>query len=338
MKNGWSLLIFVNKKNLLNFSIFSIYKHLFISLYNIWIISSKHYLIPIEDRFWNFWKPKICQSKIFRLIFLLRKKRCHIIFLCSKKQILWVMREKDNSSFIRSIPVSSKKLWITFYLYTINAMTSKKTLALLGIKLWLVVAMLLTGRAVYDQLPEPTPRHRNIQGQVDGYWTKMGAVFSIPLIVMAIIVLFRFLPKIDPKKANYEKFGNTWEIIQCTIIWFMAYAHFISLFMILNPEYSINSFMLFGLGAMFVLMGNYMGKIKHNFFVGIKTPRTIADEDVWKKTHRLSGWLWVIAWLIFLAEAFILKYIAVTFIITMIIVVLVPMIYSYWLFRNRGIR
>lgn len=214
-------------------------------------------------------------------------------------------------------------------------MKTKKTFALLGIKLWLVIAMLLTGRAVYDQLPEPTPRHRNIQGQVDGYWTKIGAVLSIPLIVLAMIVLFRFLPKTDPKKANYEKFGKTWEIIQFVIIGFMAYVHVVSLFMILNPEYSINSFMLFGLGAMFVLMWNYMGKIKHNFFVWIKTPRTIANEDVWNKTHRLSGWLWVIAWLIFLAQAFILKYIAITFITVMIIVVIVPMIYSYWLFKNK---
>ena len=214
-------------------------------------------------------------------------------------------------------------------------MKTKKTLALLGVKLWLVIAMLLTGRAVYDQLPEPTPRHRNMQGQVDGYWTKMGAVLSIPLIVVAMIVLFRFLLKIDPKKANYEKFKNTWEIIQFVIIGFMTYVHFVSLFMILNPEYSINSFMLFGLGAMFVLMGNYMGKIKHNFFVGIKTPWTIADETVWNKTHRLSGWLWVATWLIFLGQAFIQKYILISFIVCIVISVLVPMAYSYWLFRNR---
>ncbi len=246
------------------------------------------------------------------------------------------MKGKDNSSFILSIPVFLKKLWITFYLSIINAMISKKTLALLGIKFWLVVAMLLTGRAVYDQLPEPTPRHRNIQGQVDGYWTKMGAVLGIPLIVLAMIVLFRFLPKIDPKKANYEKFKNTWEIIQFVIIGFMTYVHFVSLFMILNPEYSINSFMLFGLGAMFVLMGNYMSKIKHNFFVGIKTPRTIVNEDIWKKTHRLSWWLWVAAWILFLAQAFIQKYIATTFLITILTIVFVPMIYSYWLFKNEN--
>ncbi len=246
------------------------------------------------------------------------------------------MKGRGNLSFIRLTPMFLKKLWITFYLCIINVMTSKKTFAFLGIKLWLVVAMLLTGRTVYDQLPEPTPRHRNFQGQVDNYWTKMGAVLSMPLIVLAMVVLFWFLPKIDPKKANYEKFGKTWEIIQFVIILFITYAHFVSLFMILNPEYSINSFMLFGLGAMFVLMGNYMGKIKHNFFVWIKTPRTIADEDIWNKTHRLSWWLWVATGLIFLTQAFILKYIAITFIIVMIVAVLVPMIYSYWLFKNKN--
>lgn len=246
------------------------------------------------------------------------------------------MKEKDSLSFILSIPVCLKMLWTTFYLCIINAMTSKNNLTLLWVKLWLVVAMLLTGRTVYDKLPEPTPRHRNFQGQVDGYWTKMGAVLGIPLIVLAMIVLFRFLPKIDPKKANYEKFWKTWEIIQFIIIGFMTYIHFVSLLVILYPTYSINTFLLFGLGAMFVLMGNYMSKIKHNFFVGIKTPRTIVNEDIWKKTHRLSWWLWVAAWILFLAQAFIQKYIATTFLITILTIVLVPMIYSYWLFKNEN--
>ncbi len=213
-------------------------------------------------------------------------------------------------------------------------MTNKKTFALLGIKIWLVVAMLLTGWYVYDQLPEPTPRHRNIQGQVDWYWTKMGAILSIPLIVLAMITLFRFLPKIDPKKANYEKFKNTWESMQFVLIGFMAYTHFVSLFVILNPEYSINSFMLFGLGVLFALMGIYMGKIKHNFFVGIKTPRTIANENVRNKTHKFASWLWILSWLIFFGQAFIQKYILISFIVCIIITVIIPIIYSYLVFRK----
>lgn len=213
-------------------------------------------------------------------------------------------------------------------------MISKKTFAFLGIKLWLVVAMLLTGRAVYDQLPEQMPRHRNLQGQVDDYWSKLGGVLGIPLICLAMIVLFRFLPKIDPKKANYEKFGTVREIMQFVLISFMAYAYWISLLVTLHPEYPINPLMLGWLGILFIILGNYMGKIKHNFFVGVKTPRTIADETVWNKTHRLSWWLWVLGGLVLFAQAFILKYIAVTFIITMIIVVLVPMGYSYWLFKR----
>jgi len=217
-------------------------------------------------------------------------------------------------------------------------MTSKKKLALLAIKLWAVIAMLLTWWVVYDQLPEPTPRHRNIQGQIDDYWTKIRSVSGIPLIVLAMIALFRFLPKLDPKKANYWKFKNAWEAIQLIIIWFMTYSQFVSLFIILNPEYSINIFMLGWIGVLFILIWNYMGKIKHNFFVWVKTPRTIADEEVWKKTHRLSWWLWVIAGLLFLLQAFIQKYILITFIVCMIIAVLVPIVYSYLLFKNKQIR
>jgi uncharacterized membrane protein len=213
-------------------------------------------------------------------------------------------------------------------------MINKKTMILLGIKLWLVGVMLLTGRALYDQLPEPTPRHRNIEGQVDGYWTRMGVVLGIPLIVLAMIVLFRFLPKLDPKKANYPKFAHVREIIQFSIIGFMVYAHIVSLLISIHPEYNINSFMLSGIGILFIVMGNYMGKIKHNFFVGVKTPRTIANETVRNKTHRLSWRLRVIAGIIFILQSIIQTYITEIFIITIAITVIVPMVYSYIVFKK----
>lgn len=213
-------------------------------------------------------------------------------------------------------------------------MPSKKTLTFLWIKLWLVAAMLLSWRALYDKLPEQMPKHRNIQGQVDTYWTKLSGVITLPLIVLAMIFLFLFLPKIDPKKANYPKFSKAWEILQFIIIGFMVYIYGVSLFVTLYPQYSINTLMLSWLGVVFILMGNYMGKIRHNFFVWIKTPWTIADETVWNKTHRLSWWLWVFGWLLFFLQAFILKYIATTFVILLIILVLIPVLYSYLLFKK----
>lgn len=213
-------------------------------------------------------------------------------------------------------------------------MIRKKTLTFLFVKLWLVVAMLLSGRALYDKLPEQMPTHRNIQGQVDAYWSKLSGIITLPLIVLAMVFLFLFLPKIDPKKANYPKFSRAWEILQFIIIGFMVYIYGVSLFVTLYPQYPINTLMLAWLGIMFLLMGNYMGKIRHNFFVWIKTPWTIADETVWNKTHRLSWWLWVLGWLLFLLQAFILQYVAATFIIILIILVLVPMIYSYILFKR----
>jgi len=66
----------------------------------------------------------------------------------------------------------------------------------------------------------------------------------LPLITIAMLVLFLFLPKIDPKKANYPKFTKTWEIIQFTIIGLMAYVYFVSLFVTIYPEYNINYFIM----------------------------------------------------------------------------------------------
>ena len=113
-------------------------------------------------------------------------------------------------------------------------------------------------------------------------------------MILGMIVLFWFLPKLDPKKENYEKFGKAWEVFQFAIIGFTAYIHIISLIMAMHPEYSMSPFMFGGLGVFFIILGNFMGKIRRNYFVGIKTPWTIDNEEVWNKTTRLSGWLWVL--------------------------------------------
>ncbi len=192
--------------------------------------------------------------------------------------------------------------------------------------------MFVIGIILYDKLPDQLPIHRNIQGQVDSYWEKPRSVFVLPLITIAMLVLFLFLPKIDPKKANYPKFTKTWEIIQFTIIGLMAYVYFVSLFVTIYPEYNINYFIMPWLGLLFVIAWNYMNKIKHNFFVWIKTPRTIASEEVWRKTHRLSGKLWTIVWVLLIIQTFVMKENYILFLIW--IAALVPMIYSFLIFQK----
>jgi uncharacterized membrane protein len=43
----------------------------------------------------------------------------------------------------------------------------------------------------------------------------------------------------------------------------------------------------------FALMGNVLGRIRRNFYMGVRVPWTLASERVWNDTHRLAAWLMV---------------------------------------------
>lgn len=207
----------------------------------------------------------------------------------------------------------------------------KKTLL---IKLWIVLLMGIVGWYFYDQIPEIVPTHRWIDWQPDKTWNKLSTLVMIPFVVLAMIWLFHYLPKLDPKKENYEKFWKYWEIIQFAIIWFFAYLYFVIIYIYLQPWTSMVTFMLIWLWIMFIILWNYMWKIRRNYFIWIKTPWTIDNEEVWNKTSRLWWRCFVLWWIVFLLQAIFNKFLIHTFIITILICVFVPIIYSYLLHKK----
>ena len=90
------------------------------------------------------------------------------------------------------------------------------------------------------------------------------------------------------------------------------------------------------LGVLFIVFGNYFKTIKANYFIGIRTPWTLENENVWKKTHTMAGKLWFIAGLIIVLGSVILepqnnlKF--ALFITTLIIII--PLIYSYMVYKT----
>ena len=53
--------------------------------------------------------------------------------------------------------------------------------------------------------------------------------------------------------------------------------------------------MMGGISLFFALMGNVMGKVRRNFWVGFRTPWTLANERVWNATHRCGAKAMVVA-------------------------------------------
>jgi len=157
---------------------------------------------------------------------------------------------------------------------------------------------------IYNSLPSEIPVHWNIDGEIDDYGNK-NMILMLPLITIAISVLFIFLPKIDPKKNNYLKFGNAYTTITWSITLFLVLLSIVIIRSTISKQLFDTSILSIGIFSLFIIIGNFLRTIKHNYFIGIRTPWTLADERVWKETHEHVGKIWFYVSLVGLALCFI---------------------------------
>ena len=144
-----------------------------------------------------------------------------------------------------------------------------------------------------------------------------------------------FAPVLDPRPESYKKFQNIYEGFRWLMVGFLILLYVATTLFALGYPLSIGKIVRFALGLLLAFIGNYFGKIKHNYTFGIKTPWTLASEEVWNKTHRVSGPLWVIAGLIWMLSIFIAEKLSFAICMgSLIIVSLYGSIYSYILFNK----
>lgn len=187
---------------------------------------------------------------------------------------------------------------------------------------------------MFDKLPDQMPTHWNVAGQVDAYMPKGNAVLLFPAITLVVTLLFPVLTMIDPRKEKYVLFRRPWLILQTVFVLFFAYMYFVSLYLSLNPEILITPFILGGIGVLFIVIGNYLGKVRQNYFVGIKTPWTLDNEEVWNKTQRVGGWAFLFAGIVTLINGFVQWQLVPVMIAVISVAVVVPIAYSYFLYRK----
>jgi immunity protein, SdpI family len=156
----------------------------------------------------------------------------------------------------------------------------------------IIVAGLISA-IVLPFLPARVPIHWNIQGQVDGYGSPLFATLFVPAIMAALLVLFSVLPWLSPKQFETDTFRDTYGFIALVIMAFVGYTHGLTLWSAMGHRIDVLRALLAGMLLMFALMGNVMGKVRRNFWVGVRTPWTLANDRVWNDTHRLAGRLFV---------------------------------------------
>ena len=199
----------------------------------------------------------------------------------------------------------------------------------------LIAVLSIIGIAmVYPSLPEEIPGHWNAAGEVDRYDHK-STVFITGLLPLGIYLLMVFLPKIDPKRAAYLKHEKAYSVAQWLIVLLLIYIQWIAIAAGLGYGVDTGIAIRLALGIVFILLGNYMSQIRHNYLFGIRTPWTLANEQVWKKTHRVGGYGFVIVGIISVLTAFIKGTAAFAITIgSLVIMVSTTFVYSYLAYRK----
>lgn len=195
---------------------------------------------------------------------------------------------------------------------------------------------------VYAKLPAIVPMHYGADGKPNNYGSKsefalMQAIF--PFISLFVYMLLKYLPSIDPKKQ--VKYGEqTFQKLGLGLIVFMAAISIAITFATLNRSFQIEKMLLPLIGLLFVFLGNMMYSIKPNYFAGVRTPWTLEDEGNWRATHRLTSKVWVAGGIIIAIITLVLPATAATivFLPVVLIMVLIPIIYSYMYFKKHQLK
>ncbi|MFZ0731612.1 MAG: SdpI family protein [Candidatus Sulfotelmatobacter sp.] len=153
-----------------------------------------------------------------------------------------------------------------------------------------VILATLAGILVaYPQLPVAVPIHWNIHGQVNGWAPKWALFLYGPGMMLALVGLFAALPWLSPKRFEVDSFRPTYLYIMIVTLAMFAYIQILTLLAALGLALDVGPAIEGGVCLLIALLGNVLGKVRRNFYVGVRTPWTIANERVWNATHRLAA-------------------------------------------------
>ncbi len=171
--------------------------------------------------------------------------------------------------------------------------------------LWIIAGLSFIGVCfTYPFLPEQIPIHWDVNWEVDD-WTNKNYIFLIALMPIAILLLLDILPKIDPRRENYQKHGKAYYMLQIALVILMVMISWTTVATVLWKDFNIKKLLPAIMGIIFIIMGNYMPKLKSNYFVGIKNPWVLADDLVWRKTHKAGGYVFAISGIFMVFMSFI---------------------------------
>ena len=202
------------------------------------------------------------------------------------------------------------------------------------ISLLIIMISFIIGISFYSLLPDKVASHWNARGEVDGYMSKFGGLFLMPIISLVLLLLFIIIPKIDPLKHNIEKFRKYFDGFIVLMMLFLFYLYILTILWNIGVRFNFVHLLVPIFSIFFYYCGILIQKAQRNWFIGIRTPWTLSNEQVWNKTHKIGGILFKIAGIISLIGILLPEYALFFVICPVILASLFPVIYSYFAYQK----
>lgn len=193
----------------------------------------------------------------------------------------------------------------------------------------LCVIAMLPGIGVYNKLPDRIATNFSISGEPQQYYSKAFVVFVFPLIVAAIQLVLCVLTNLFHQKDTRDLLNKAVRFLTPTIYYVGQFT-----IMLYALEKLTNMLIVVCtlIGVLLIIKGNFLPKIRRNMFLGVRTPHTLANQEVWDKTQRFTGVVSTICGIVIIPFAFDGNWIATFFIYAQ--AVILPFIYSEMTYRR----
>ena len=153
----------------------------------------------------------------------------------------------------------------------------------------LVLAAVVASGMFYPHLAATIPTHWNAHGQVVGYGSRWAVLIPLPAVMVSLVLLMAALPWLSPRKYEVNAGKPGYLQIMLVLLTFFLYIHVILLVAGSGQRFDVSKVVLGGVCALIAGLGPLLAHLPRNFYVGVRTPWTLADERVWASTHRFGA-------------------------------------------------
>ena len=182
-------------------------------------------------------------------------------------------------------------------------------------------------------LPDPVPSHWNFAGEADGFMSKPWGIWMLPTIAAGIVAALTLLPLVAPKGFRLDGARRSWDLVIFVIVAFLGLLTLVVFRNAVGQGPAMNVAMPILIGSLFIVLGNYLTKFPKNFFIGIRTPWTLASDQVWYKTHRVGRWAFLSGGVLVIVGG-VAGLGAWPLIAAVVLITAVPVLYSLFLYKR----